>query len=642
MEKKEEFKPYIPAGKIIPEFSAVSILLGILLTIVFGAANAYIGLRVGMTVSASIPAAVISMGIIRGIMKRDSILENNMVQSIGSAGESLAAGAIFTMPALFIWADELGMAAPSILRIASISLAGGILGVLFMIPLRKALIVNEHGVLPYPEGTACAEVLIAGETGGNKAKTVFQGLGIGSLFKFVADGIKLFPSEIEWAIPGYRGAAVGMDTLPALLGVGFIIGPKIAAFMLSGAVLGWLVIIPLIAHLGQFVPEIIYPATDPLKDLVLGEAGYWDIWDNYIRYIGAGAVAFGGILSLIKSLPLIVRTFKDAMGNLKSTSGEHPSTIRTDQDMSLKTVIIGSLGIVIVIGATDFIPVGIIGALIIAIFGFFFATVSSRLVGIIGSSNNPVSGMTIATLLITSIIFKATGFVGEAGMIGAISVGSVICIIAAMAGDMSQDLKTGYLVGATPKKQQYGELIGAVVSALVIGYILLLLNTAWGFGSSELPAPQATMMKMVVEGVMGGQLPWPLVFIGIGIGVVVELLGIQILPFAVGLYLPIHLSVPIMLGGVIRGLLEKRHKEDEELDNKVESGVLFSSGLIAGEGVIGILLAVLAIIPLSSGNSVGETIAVGNNVLGQWGSLILFLGLAYILIRKSFYAKKEN
>ncbi len=642
MEKKEEFKPYIPAEKIIPEFSAVSILLGILLTIVFGAANAYIGLRVGMTISASIPAAVISMGIIRGIMKRDSILENNMVQTIGSAGESLAAGAIFTMPALFIWADELGMAAPSILRIASISLAGGLLGALFMIPLRKALIVNEHGVLPYPEGTACAEVLIAGETGGNKAKTVFQGLGIGALFKFIADGIKLFPSEIEWAIPGYRGAAVGMDTLPALLGVGFIIGPKIAAFMLSGAVLGWLVIIPLIAHLGQFVPEIIYPATDPLKDLVLGEAGYWDIWDNYIRYIGAGAVAFGGILSLIKSLPLIARTFKDAMGNLRSTSGEHHSTIRTDEDMSLRTVIIGSLVIVIFIGATDFIPVGIIGAVIIAIFGFFFATVSSRLVGIIGSSNNPVSGMTIATLLITSIIFKATGFVGEAGMIGAISVGSVICIIAAMAGDMSQDLKTGYLVGATPKKQQYGEIIGAVVAALVIGYILLLLNKAWGFGSNELPAPQAMMMKMVVEGVMGGQLPWPLVFIGVGIGIVVELLGIQILPFAVGLYLPIHLSVPIMLGGVIRGLLEKRHKEDKELDNKVESGVLFSSGLIAGEGVIGIILAVLAIIPLSSGNSVGEAIAVGNNVLGQWGSLILFLGLAYILIRKSFYAKKEN
>lgn len=642
MEKKEEFKPYIPADRIMSEFSVVSVLLGIFLCIVFGAANAYIGLRVGMTVSASIPAAVLSMGIIRGIMKRDSILENNMVQTIGSAGESLAAGAIFTMPALFLWADELGMTAPSILRIASISLVGGLLGVLFMIPLRKALIVNEHGVLPYPEGTACAEVLIAGETGGSKAKTVFQGLGIGALFKFIADGIKLFPSEIEWAIPGYRGAAVGMDTLPALLGVGFIVGPQIAAFMLAGAVLGWLVIIPLIAHLGQFVPEIIYPATAPLSELVLGEAGYWDIWNNYIRYIGAGAVAFGGILSLIKSLPLIVRTFKDALGNLRSTSGEHQTTIRTDEDMSLRTVIIGIIVIVVLIGLTDFIPVGITGAIVIAVFGFFFATVSSRLVGIIGSSNNPVSGMTIATLLITSIIFKATGFVGEAGMIGAISVGSVICIIAAMAGDMSQDLKTGFLVGATPKKQQIGEVIGAVVSALVIGYILLLLNKAWGFGTSELPAPQATMMKMVVEGVMGGQLPWPLVFIGVGIGIVVELLGIQILPFAVGLYLPIHLSTPIMLGGIIRGLLEKRHKEDKELDNKVESGILFSSGLIAGEGVIGILLAVLAIMPLAGGKSVGEAIAVGNNVLGQWGSLILFGGLAFLLIRKSFYAKKES
>lgn len=642
MEKKEEFKPYIPADRIMSEFSVVSVLLGIFLCIVFGAANAYIGLRVGMTVSASIPAAVLSMGIIRGIMKRDSILENNMVQTIGSAGESLAAGAIFTMPALFLWADELGMTAPSILRIASISLVGGLLGVLFMIPLRKALIVNEHGVLPYPEGTACAEVLIAGETGGSKAKTVFQGLGIGALFKFITDGIKLFPSEIEWAIPGYRGAAVGMDTLPALLGVGFIVGPQIAAFMLAGAVLGWLVIIPLIAHLGQFVPEIIYPATAPLSELVLGEAGYWDIWNNYIRYIGAGAVAFGGILSLIKSLPLIVRTFKDALGNLRSTSGEHQTTIRTDEDMSLRTVIIGIIVIVVLIGFTDFIPVGITGAIVIAVFGFFFATVSSRLVGIIGSSNNPVSGMTIATLLITSIIFKATGFVGEAGMIGAISVGSVICIIAAMAGDMSQDLKTGFLVGATPKKQQIGEVIGAVVSALVIGYILLLLNKAWGFGTSELPAPQATMMKMVVEGVMGGQLPWPLVFIGVGIGIVVELLGIQILPFAVGLYLPIHLSTPIMLGGIIRGLLEKRHKEDKELDNKVESGILFSSGLIAGEGVIGILLAVLAIMPLAGGKSVGEAIAVGNNVLGQWGSLILFGGLAFLLIRKSFYAKKES
>ncbi len=633
--KREEFKPYISADKVMPEFTPTAIMVGIFMTVVFGAANAYIGLRVGMTISASIPAAVISMGIIRGIMKRDSILENNMVQTIGSAGESLASGAIFTLPALFIWSQELGMAEPKIISIVMISLVGGILGALFMLPLRKALIVNEHGVLPYPEGTACSEVLIAGETGGSKAKTVFLGLGIGSVFKFITDGIKLFPSEIEWAIPGYRGAAIGMDTLPALLGVGFIIGPQIAGYMVSGAILGWLVLIPLISHLGQFIPDIIYPALDPLSQL-----GYWDIWDNYIRYIGAGAVAFGGILSLIKSLPLIVTTFKEALGGLKETAGVQ-STLRTDEDMSIKVALLGIVVIIIFIGATDFIPVGIPGALIIGIFGFFFATVSARLVGLVGSSNNPVSGMTIATLLITSIIFKAIGFDGEAGMIGALSVGSVICIIAAMAGDMSQDLKTGFLVGATPRKQQYGELIGAVVSALVIGYILLLLNKAWGFGSTELPAPQATLMKLVIEGVMGGNLPWALVFIGASIGLVVELLGIQILPFAVGLYLPIHLSTPIMVGGVIRGLLEKRRANDSHLKERIDGGILFSSGLIAGEGLIGILLAVLAIIPFA-GETVGDKVAFGNNILGQWGSLVFFAGLIYLVVKSSFFAKIEE
>ncbi|HSH34728.1 OPT family oligopeptide transporter [Schnuerera sp.] len=631
----QEFKPYISADKVMPEFTLTAIIIGILMAIVFGAANAYIGLRVGMTISASIPAAVISMGIIRGIMKRESILENNMVQTIGSAGESLAAGAIFTLPALFIWSQELGMAEPSLIRIIIIALAGGILGAFFMLPLRKALIVNEHGVLPYPEGTACAEVLIAGETGGSKAETVFKGLGIGSAFKFITDGIKLFPSEIEWALPGYKGAAIGMDTLPALLGVGFIVGPQISSYMLSGAVLGWLVLIPLITHLGQFIPDIIYPASDPLMQL-----GYWEIWDNYIRYIGAGAVAFGGILSLVKSLPLIVRTFKEAMGGLKSTTGTS-STLRTDEDMSVKIALIGILVIVVFIGATSFIPVGIPGALIIAIFGFFFATVSARLVGLVGSSNNPVSGMTIATLLITAIIFKSIGFDGEDGMIGALAVGSVICIIAAMAGDMSQDLKTGFLVGATPRKQQYGELIGAVASALAIGFVLLLLNKAWGFGSSELPAPQATLMKLVIEGVMSGNLPWALIFTGIGIGVVVELLGIQILPFAVGLYLPIHLSTPIMVGGIIRGILEKRKEDQDILKQRIDGGVLFSSGLIAGEGLIGILLAILAIIPIGDTTVAGK-IAFGNNVLGQWGSLVFFAGLAYLLIKKSFYAKIEK
>ncbi|SHH75023.1 putative oligopeptide transporter, OPT family [Sporanaerobacter acetigenes DSM 13106] len=640
VKKTNEFTPYIPADKIMPEFTATSIIIGIIMSIVFGAANAYIGLRVGMTISASIPAAVISMGIIRGIMKRDSILENNMVQTIGSAGESLAAGAIFTLPALFIWSQELGMAEPNMVEIITASLVGGLLGVFFMIPLRKALVVNEHGTLPYPEGTACAEVLKAGETGGVKAKTVFSGLGIGAIYKFIADGFKLFPSEIEWGIKGYRGAAIGMDVLPALLGVGFIVGPQISAYMLSGAILGWLVIIPLIAHLGQYIPEAIYPAS-----VALSELDYWGIWSNYLRYIGAGAVAFGGILSLIKSMPLIARTFKEAMSGLKASGAGGDSNLRTDADMSMKVALICVIALIIFIAATPIIPVGIAGAILIAIFGFLFATVSARLVGLVGSSNNPVSGMTIATLLVASIIFKAIGFDGEEGMIGALLVGTVICIITAIAGDMSQDLKTGFLVGATPKKQQIGELIGVVASALVIGYVLVLLNKAWGFGSAELPAPQASMMRLVIEGVMNGNLPWVLIFVGIGIGVVVELLGIQILPFAVGLYLPIHLSTPIMVGGIIRGILDskkaKNKLSEKAADEKINSGVLYSSGLIAGEGLIGILLAILAVIQVGEG-SVLDKVAFGDEVLGKYGAVVFFIILIMTLLKYSTWKKTEE
>ncbi|WP_286672854.1 OPT family oligopeptide transporter [Anaeromonas gelatinilytica] len=633
--KEQGFVPYVPADQIMPEFTLTSIILGVFMAVVFGAANAYLGLRVGLTISASIPAAVISMGIIRGLLKKESILENNMVQTIGSAGESLAAGAIFTLPALFIWSEELGFAYPSLLRIMVIALIGGVLGVLFMVPLRKALIVNEHGVLPYPEGTACSEVLRAGEEGGVKAKTVFTGLGIGALYKFIADGIKLFPSEIEWEIPGYQDAAVGGDVLPALLGVGFIIGPKISAYMLGGAVLGWLVIIPLISHLGNFITTPIYPAPVPISEL-----GYWGIWDYYIRYIGAGAVAFGGIISLIKSLPLIVKTFGAAIGGLKAGLGDE-GILRTEQDMPMSLMFGGILILILIMMFTPIIPVGFSGAVLIAIFGFFFATVSSRLVGIVGSSSNPVSGMTIATLLITSIIFKALGNTGSEGMIGALSVGGVICIVAAMAGDTSQDLKTGFLVGATPKKQQYGELIGAIASALVIGGVLVLLNQAWGFGSSELPAPQANLMKLVIEGVLGGNLPWVLVFTGVGIGLVIELLGIPVLPLAVGLYLPIHLSTPIMVGGVIRGILDKSKEKKEMVKGKIESGILFSSGLIAGEGLIGILLAIFAIIPIGAG-TLGDSVAFGNGVLGKYGALLTFAVLVFILIKYSILRKIES
>ncbi len=629
----KKFKPFIAADKVVPELTLTSISLGIILAIIFGGANAYLGLRVGMTVSASIPAAVISMGIIRVIMKRESILENNIVQTIGSAGESLAAGAIFTMPALFMWAAEEGTAAPSLLEIALIALCGGVLGVLFMIPLRTALIVQEHGVLPYPEGQACAEVLLAGEEGGDKSRTVFAGLGIAAAYKFITDGLKLFPSEVDWEITAYRGSGIGADVLPALAGVGYICGPKVSSYLLAGGTVGWFVIMPLIALFGGEM--ILYPGTDPISTM-----GPWDIWDNYIRYVGAGAVAAGGILSLIKSLPMIIRTFRDAMKGL--SKGSVQSDERTAQDLPMAVVVGGIVAVAVAIWLIPAIPVNLFSAFIIVIFGFFFATVSSRMVGIVGSSNNPVSGMAIATLLISTLLLKATGNTGMAGMTAAITIGSVICIVAAMSGDTSQDLKTGYLLGSTPKNQQIGELIGAVASAIAIGGILYLLNAAWGYGSTELPAPQATLMKMVVEGVMGSNLPWTLVICGAGIAIVVEILGIPVLPFAVGLYLPIHLSTPIMAGGLLRWWFERRkYNSEKEKKDVVEDGILYTSGLIAGEGLVGILLAVFAIIPMGEG-SLGDFLgSVLPFSLGNIGGLVFFALLLLSICKFSIWKKRK-
>ena len=635
MEDQKEFKPFIPANKVVPEFTATSIILGAIIAIIFGAANAYLGLRVGMTVSASIPAAVISMGILRMILKGESILENNIVQTIGSAGESLAAGAIFTLPAMFIWMKEWGVGSPSLIEIALIALCGGLLGVFFMIPLRKALIVKEQGVLPYPEGTACAEVLLAGEEGGSKASIVFAGLGISAVYKFIADGLKIFPSEIEWSIPGYTNCAIGIDVLPALVGVGYICGYKISGYMFSGALVGWFVLIPMISLFGA--DAVLYPATEAISTL-----DYWGIWDSYIRYIGAGAVAFGGILSLIKSLPLIVDTFSKAIKDY-SIKGEN-STLRTDQDMSIKVVMIGALAVIIAIWLIPTIPVNLLGAVLIAVFGFFFATVSSRLVGLVGSSNNPVSGMAIATLLISTLALKSSGLVGQEGMLGSIAIGSIICIIAAIAGDASQDLKTGYIVGATPRKQQLGEIVGVIISAITIGAVLYLLDTAWGFGSKDIPAPQATLMKLVVEGVMDGNLPWPLIFAGASIGLAVEILGIPILPFAVGLYLPIHLSAGIMVGGLVRLFTERRKKSSEaEKKEQVDRGILYTSGLIAGEGLVGVLLAILAIIKIG-GKSIGDIINLSGSInLGKIGAIAFFAVLIFTLLKYTIlYKDKEK
>ena len=601
MENKK-FKPYVPADKVTPEFTATSIIIGVLLAIIFGAANAYLGLRVGMTVSASIPAAVISMGVIRVIMKKDSILESNMVQTIGSAGESLAAGAIFTLPALFLWANEGKTEAPNLLTISLIALVGGILGVRFMIPLRNALIVKEHGVLPYPEGTACAEVLLAGEEGGTSAKTVFAGMGLSAVFKFITDGLKVVPGVVTAPIRSLR-TAFSAEVYPALLGVGYICGIKIASYMFAGALLGWFVLIPAITIFGG--PTTMYPGDVPIAQMY-AEGGADAIWGSYIRYIGAGAVAAGGIFSLIKSVPLIVSTFKDSLNGLKG--GTKAGSLRTEQDLDMRLVLGGSLVLILVIWLLPAIPVSLIGALLVVVFGFFFATVSSRMVGLVGSSNNPVSGMAIATLLFSTLILKVTGNTGVSGMIGAIAIGSVICIVAAMAGDTSQDLKTGYILGATPKKQQIGELLGAVVAAFTIGGVLLLLNSAWGFGTTELAAPQATLMKMITEGVMNGNLPWPLVLIGIFAAIVVEILGIPVLPVAIGLYLPLELSATIMIGGVIRWIVDKKSADK---NGEASGGVLFCSGLIAGEGLVGILLAILAVVGVSSKFDLSSSVNTG-------------------------------
>ena len=587
MNNKENFKPYVPADKITPEFTITSIVMGIILAVVFGAANAYLGLRVGMTVSASIPAAVISMGVIRVIMKKDSILESNMVQTIGSAGESLAAGAIFTLPVLFLWAKDGIMDSPSLVEIALIALCGGILGVLFMVPLRNALIVKEHGVLPYPEGTACAEVLLAGEEGGASAKSVFAGMGLAAAFKFLVDGIKVIPGVITAPIKALK-TELSAEVYPALIGVGYICGVKIASYMFAGGLIGWFVLIPAIVTFGG--DTILYPGTDTIANMyAAGGAGA--IWSSYIRYIGAGAVAAGGILSLIKSLPLIVNTFVDAIKGMKGSKSN--STLRTNQDLDMRIIGIGVLVMILTIWLVPVIPVTLLGAILIVVFGFFFATVSSRMVGLVGSSNNPVSGMAIATLLFATICLKVTGDTGVHGMGGAIAIGSIICIVAAMAGDTSQDLKTGYILGATPKKQQIGELIGSVVSALAIGGVLILLNSAWGFGTTELSAPQATLMKMIIEGVMDGNLPWALVFIGVFIAIVVEILGISVLPVAIGLYLPLELSTTIMIGGLIRWYVDK--KKGSKKTDDADSGILFCSGMIAGEGLVGIILAIFAV-----------------------------------------------
>ena len=628
----QKFKPYIPAEKITPEFTATSVIMGIILATVFGGANAYLGLRVGTTVSASIPAAVISMGVIRLILKRDSLLENNMVQTVGSAGESLAAGTIFTIPALFLWAKEGVTEAPDMLMISLIALFGGLLGVFFMIPLRNALIVKEHGTLPYPEGTACADVLLAGEEGGVNAKTVFIGMGIAAVLKFIVDGIKIAPGVLTAKLDALK-TEFSLEVYPALVGVGYICGAKIGSYMLAGGIMGWFVLIPAIVLFGG--NTVIYPGTETIAQ-IYEENGASEIWSLYIRYIGAGMVAAGGIISLIKSLPLIFSTFVNALKGLKDSEAE--GKLRTERDLNSRIVMIAIAVLILGIWLLPQIPVSFVGAVIVVLFGFFFATVSSRMVGLVGNTNNPISGMTIATLLCATFILKAFGNTGASGMVGAISIGSIICIVTAMSADTSQDLKTGFLLGATPVKQQVGELIGTAVSAFTIGGVLLLLDKAWGFGTVELAAPQATLMKMIVEGVMEGNLPWMLIFIGVFIAVAVEIMGIPGLPVAIGLYLPLELSATIMLGGIVRLVTDYLNKkQSDRTEGDAGAGILFCSGLIAGEGLVGIILAVFAVTGLD------ERIDLSGRInTGMVGGIVLLVVMIISVAISSLKKKADK
>ncbi|MFD3155442.1 OPT family oligopeptide transporter [Haloimpatiens sp. FM7330] len=618
-----DYKPYVSADITMPELTVTAVILGIILAVVFGAANAYLGLKLGQTVGASVPCAVTSMAILRGILKKGTILENNMVQTIGSAGESVAAGVIFTIPALIVWGMKV-----SVFEVGIMALVGGTLGILILIPLRRYFVSDQHGHLPFPDGTACAEVLVAGESGGKSAKMLFIGGGLSGLYTLCVNGFKLWEGSVGTLIKGFKGAFIGMEATPALLGVGYVMGPKIAAIMFGGAALGWLVIIPIIKYFGAGLTAAVYPATVPIAQLSVQE-----VWSFYLRYIGAGAVVFGGIWSFLKVIPVMFKSFKMGFEQLsKGNNGE--STIRTDTDLNMGIVLIMIAVIFVFMAFVPPLKLGFVRALLVLIFSTLFVPVAAKMVGL--TSNNPVSGMTIATLLVTSLILKGMGTSGEKGMLAALAVGVIVCIAVGITGDTSQDLKTGFLVGATPRKQQIGELIGVVASAMVIGLVINLLNTAYGIGSKDLPAPQATLMSLVVKGVFTGNLPWILLFIGMAIGAVVELLGIPVLPFAIGLYLPISLSTAPILGGFVRGILEKR-KKGKELALRRESGILIASGFVAGDSLMGVLLAVVAYKGIDMG--FGANIAFLHNPVV---SLIPYMFLLAVLFYYSNIRRPEE
>lgn len=610
----ETYQPYVPASATPNEFTVKALFFGVLFGVLFGAANAYLGLRAGLTISTSIPVAVMTVAAFAALRKvggSANILEANLAQTVGSSSSSVASGVIFTLPALFLWGLN-----PSILQMTSLAMAGGLLGVLFMIPLRRFLIEREHGKLPYPEGTACAHVLVANEGGGGNARNVFIGLGAGALYKTLTGWASVLASEAHMKIPFLKKGELGMDLSPALFGVGFILGPRIATVMVGGGLLSSLLIIPALAYWGEGRPPLY-----PELVLSIGDMSASQIWTRYVRYIGAGAVAAAGIITLVRSLPVMIESFKIGAHELKgrvdaevevvvdhssgATIESSPTAAipRTSRDLPLKVVGIGILlvGLVLTFSPIPFAALAdnlqrLVAAVCVVIFAFFFVTVASRIVGLVGVTSNPTSGMTIAALLGTAGVFLVMGWTDINGKAAALTVGCVVAIAASIAGDTSQDLKTGFLLGATPRYQQLGELIGVLTSATFVCLSVLLLAETFGFGSAELPAPQATLMKLVIDGVLEQNLPWTLVGIGVAIAIVAELFKIPSLPFAVGVYLPVSTMTPIFLGGMLKLWLERSAKDEQQAVDRRDRGVLLGSGFVGGEGLLGVAIAGVAFV----------------------------------------------
>jgi putative OPT family oligopeptide transporter len=641
---KSTFQPYVSPSQNVAEFTAKAIVLGALFGLLFGASTVYLGLRAGLTVSASIPIAVLAISVLKRF-GGSTILENNIVQTIGSAGESVAAGVVFTVPAL-IFLVPFGPTYFNYFQITLLAVAGGILGVLMMVPLRRALIVKEHGVLPYPEGTACAEVLVAGERGGRLAALVFGGLGIGALWKALSWIFNLFRTEIGYSAARtsqFPNATLNVDISPEYLGVGYIIGPRIAGTMVAGGVLSWLVFLPLLTILGAYLTEPFPPihpnfANNPAtgRPFLISEMTPGQIWSAYIRYIGAGAVLASGLITLARTIPTIVASARGSIRDLSASTAATVAQLRTERDIPMTGVLGGSLLLGIFLVATPGLPTqgNVLSAVLVLLFGFFFTTVSSRITGLIGSSSNPVSGMTIATLILTCLLFVGLGWTGDVYAPVALIVGAIVCIAAANAGATSQDLKTGYIVGATPYYQQLGLIIGVLVSAFVIGITTIYLHQVFGIGSQAIAAPQATLMATIINGLLSQNLPWGLVLVGIFVSVTLELCGIRSLSFAVGSYLPIATTAPIFAGGLVRYWVERRTGVAQE--SEISAGTLFSSGLIAGGSICGILFAVLV-----GTNTIAPFQAIGNalpflhgeNALGHLFGALLFLALAVIVAR---------